>query len=54
MTKTNSLNVKLASKAGGIGGQNHNRAVKTDGLKVRLATKAGGIGGQNHNRALSV
>ena len=48
MTKA-SLNIKVAVKAGGIGGNNHNRT-----LKVRTAVKAGGIGGNNHNRALSV
>ena len=54
MTKTSSLKIKLATKAGGFGGGNHNRALKTDGLKVKLATKAGGLGAGNHNRALSV
>ena len=53
MTKNNSLNIKLVTKAGGIGGPNHNRSLKSSGLKVRVVSKAGGIGGPNHNRALS-
>ena len=52
MTKNNSLNIKLVTKAGGFGSSNHNRALKSGGLKVRVATKAGGFGSSNHNRAL--
>jgi hypothetical protein len=50
--KTNTLSVKLITKAGGIGSGNHNRAIKSGGLSVKLASKAGGIGSGNHNRAL--
>ena len=52
MTKTKTLSVKVATKAGGFGPSNHNRAVKTGGLAVKVATKAGGFGPSNHNRSL--
>jgi hypothetical protein len=52
MTKSNSLKIKPAIKAGGFGIGNHNRSLKSDGLKVKVATKAGGFGIGNHNRAL--
>jgi hypothetical protein len=52
MIKTNSLSIKVPTKAGGFGG-NHNRALKSGRLQVKVASKAGGFGG-NHNRALRV